>query len=280
MGDCGGTLFEKKGSPTPLSQKPSPKFIKEKIMKFSHSYTTRWHDTDANRVLRPSRMLVYMQETANIQCAQFGMPLDKLRDERGLGFILSQISLKFFRPVPAFEKIQVDTWCKEAKGFSFLRFFEIKMGGETVACASSMWALVDINSKSLVRASELETESFPYDEPIPADTLPPRARVGKTDAPQDVGERKICYSDIDYNMHMNNTNYPDMLCDFMPDMQGKFVSEMSLSYLKEAPFGETLKVKRTVRDDGYFVFKTENSAGETCLEAIVKLDNIAGVNLV
>ena len=243
-------------------------------MRFSHTYTTRWHDTDANRVLRPSKLLMYMQETANMQCAEFGIPLDNLRDEKGVGFILSQISLKFFRPVPAFEKIEVSTWCREAKGFSFYRYFDIKIGEETVAQASSVWALVDINTKSLVRGDESLAPHFPYGEPIPADTLPPRARVGRAEVLEYVGERKIYYSDIDYNMHMNNTNYPDMLCDFLPDMQGRYVSEMSLSYLKEAPLGATLKINRAQREDGYFVFKTENASGETCLEAIVKLESI------
>ncbi len=243
-------------------------------MKFTHTYTTKWHDTDSNRVLRASKILMYFQETGNIQCAEFGLPLDELRDREGVGFILSQLSMKVIKPVPAYEKIEVSTWCKEAKGYSFLRFFEMRADGEVVARASSTWALVDINSKTLVKADRLESGNFPYDEPIDTALLPPRARVGRGDVLEQVGQRVIAYSDIDYNMHMNNTNYPDMLCDFLPDMQGRFVSEMSLSYLKEAPLGATLTVNRALREDGFFEFKTTNSAGETCLEAIVKLEEI------
>ena len=243
-------------------------------MKYTHTYTTKWHDTDSNRVLRASRILMYFQETANIQCAEFGMPLDQLRDREGVGFILSQLSMKVLKPVTAYKKIEVSTWCKEAKGFAFLRFFEMRVDGELVARATSTWALVDINSKTLVRADRLESNNFPYDEPIDVALLPPRARIGKGEGLEQVGERTIFYSDIDYNIHMNNTNYPDMLCDFLPDMQGKFASEMSLSYLKEAPLGATLTVNRGLREDGFFEFRTTNSAGETCLDAIVKLCEI------
>ncbi|MBE6548431.1 MAG: hypothetical protein E7667_06120 [Ruminococcaceae bacterium] len=245
-----------------------------KIMKYTHTYTTRWHDTDANRVLRASRILVYFQETGNIQCQKFGLPLDELRDERGVGFILSQISFKVYRPIRAFESINVSTWCKEAKGYSFYRYFDICVDGELCAQASSVWALVDVNNKTLVRADESLAPHFPYDEPIDAELLPPRARVGRDEKMQQVGQRKIAYSDIDYNMHMNNTNYPDMLCDFIPDMEGKYVSEMSLTYLKEAPLGAVLDVFCSQREDGRFVFKTQNKNGETCLEATVKLENI------
>ena len=59
-------------------------------MKFSLDYTTRWHDTDAERRLRPSTLLVYMQETSNRHVASTGMSLDRLRDEKGLAFILSK----------------------------------------------------------------------------------------------------------------------------------------------------------------------------------------------
>lgn len=243
-------------------------------MKFTHTYTTRWHDTDANRVMRTSKILMYLQETGNISCTEFGIPLDKLRDERGVGFILSQLSLKVLKPIPAYEKIDVRTWCREAKGYSFYRYFDIKINGELYAQASSIWALVDINSRTLVKWDESMAPYFPYDEPIPADELPPRARISKSDTLECVGERHIYYSDIDYNMHMNNTNYPDMLCDFLPDMNGKYVSEMSLSYLREAPLGATLKINRGLREDGSFVFKTQNSLSEICLEAIVKLKDI------
>ena len=59
-------------------------------MSFSHTYTTRWHDTDANRCVRPSKIVEYMQETANRQCECSGLPLEWLRDEKGLAFIFSR----------------------------------------------------------------------------------------------------------------------------------------------------------------------------------------------
>ena len=99
--------------------------------------------------------------------------------------------------------------------------------------------------------------------------------VTRTRAPSsveltEVGKRSILYSDIDYNMHMNNTRYPDMLCDYMPiDAVGR-ITGMTLSYLREASYGDTLTVLRGESDGSYY-FKTVNSVGETCLEAIVTL---------
>ena len=47
-------------------------------MKFSYRDTVKWHDTDANRCVRPSRILTYMQEAANLQMAANSRNLDKL----------------------------------------------------------------------------------------------------------------------------------------------------------------------------------------------------------
>lgn len=221
-----------------------------------------------------------MQEAANRQCESSGLPLDLLRDKKGLAFILGAISVNIYSPLHAFEDIEVNTWCKESKSYIFMRYFEIIRDGKKIAEASSTWVLIDINTKNMVRASAYDflNECFYYDEPINPSALPPKAKIAK-DAPIfEVGKRKICYSDIDYNMHMNNTRYPDMVCDFLDEMTGDvpyFVSAMSLSYVKESLLGATLTVTRgEMAEDGTIEVRTLNEAGETCLEAVVKLEPI------
>ncbi len=241
-------------------------------MKYSRKYTTKWHDTDANRIVSASKILMYMQETGNLQCRDFGNPLDDMRDEKGQGFILGSLQLRVFKPIYAYEDIEVFTWCKESRGYSFMRYFEIVRGGETVAAASSLWALVDINTKSLVRGDESMDKFYPIDEPMDESNLPGRVRI-KRDAPlTPVGERKIMFSDIDYNIHMNNTKYPDMVFDYLPERENSYVSGISLSYVKEAAYGDTIGIYLGEADaDGYREVVTKNSAGERCLECKIQL---------
>jgi hypothetical protein len=53
------------------------------------------------------------------------------------------------------------------------------------------------------------------------------------------------------------------------------VSQMSLSYLKESSLGATLTVTRSEPDEnGVISVRTLNEAGETCLEATVKLNKL------
>ncbi len=250
-------------------------------MKFTLKTRTSWHDTDANRCVRPSKIVEYMQETANRQCEVSGLPLDKLRDEQGLAFILGAISLSIIKPLRAYEDIEVRTWCREAKSYIFNRYFEIVRDGEVVAEAASTWVLIDLDKKTMVRADHYNIfeGKFYYDEPIDVARLPKKARIPKDTELQTVGQRRIVYSDIDYNMHMNNTRYPDMLCDFTDELSNVEkpyrIKNMSLSYLKESLLGATLTVARSeMSDDGTVLVRTTNKAGETCLEASFTLEKL------
>ena len=222
----------------------------------------------------------YMQETANRQCESSGLPLDKLRDENGLGFILGTISLKIHTPLYAYEDFEVRTWCKPARGFTFNRYFEIVRGEDLIAEAATVWVLIDVNDKKLVRAEAHEwmNDRFFYDEPIDPSSLPKKPRISKETSMYEVGSRKISYSDIDYNMHMNNTRYPDMICDYIDEMtqipSAYRVGAMSLSYIKESPLGANLKVLRSNTDNNTLYVRTQNEQGDTCLDALVELETI------
>lgn len=250
-------------------------------MKYTEKIILNWHDTDASRIVRAGRILTYLQELANRQCENCGLPLEKLRDEKGLGFILGSLSMKILKPLYAYEEIELSTWCKPTKGYTFCRYFEAKRNGEIVVKASTVWVLLDINQKNMVRASAVPylDECFYYDEPIGDSEVPPRARISKDAELFEVGSRKIVYSDVDYNMHMNNTHYPDMLCDFLDEMTNGSktfrIASMALSYLKESPLGATLTVFRSaLSQDNLVQMQTKNSLGEVCLEASVELEEI------
>lgn len=237
-------------------------------MKYTEKYTVKWHDTDASRRVRPSALVVYMQETANRQFVSAKRDLDKERDGAKVAFILSKISLDFLSPVYAYEEIEAETFTCESRGFSFNRGFRILRAGEEVARGASVWALVSLGDGKLLRADAYDV-GF-ENEPIQETNAPLRIKMPKHDEFEFVGKRKTVYSDIDYNMHMNNTRYPDMLCDFMELADTEKICGMSLSYLGESALGDEIDVLRVKKENSYF-FKTLNKDGKTLLEAQVIL---------
>ncbi len=240
-------------------------------MKYIEKYNVRWHDTDANREVHPSGVLMFMQETGNRQFEAAGRPLDAIRDEEGVGFILSRIAIEMLEPIHAYEDIFVETFTCPAHGFSFPRGFEIKRRGKLVARAMSQWALVRVADRTLVRADDFPL-TFGDEAELSLET-PLRFRIPRDLVWEQVGARTIAFSDIDYNMHMNNTKYPDMLCDFLPDPTHTRVTGVSLAYCKEAAFGDTLTVERAFAGEGIYYIRTRKGE-QTCLEALVKTERI------
>ncbi|MBQ8140446.1 MAG: hypothetical protein IJ038_01980 [Clostridia bacterium] len=237
-------------------------------MKYTESFETKWHDTDAERRVRPSEILVYMQETANRQIDSTGTSLDDIRDKQRLAFILSKIKLVFHKPLAAYERIDVSTWTCESRGYKFNRCFDIRREGELVAEGISEWALINLDSRMLVRCDGVDLGIEP-DEILKIDM--PR-RIKQPDAELSVlGTRPIRYSDIDYNMHMNNTKYPNMICDFMPIEQVDKIRVMTLEFLHESALGDMLTVYGC-GDEGRYYFKTLNGKGDICLTAEVLTD--------
>lgn len=241
-------------------------------MIYKEQFETKWHDTDANRFLRPSAILMYMEETSGNHMRRVNRSLDEIRDKDGLAFILSRIGIHFYAPVAPFRTICVETWVNDSRGYSSIRHFRLYDGDILAAEASTTWALIDLSKKFPVKLTNFDF-GFDFEETI-LENVPSRIRIPKELDMAVVGERKIVYSDIDYNQHMNNTHYPDMLCDFVPTMQGKRVSSMMLSFLREATYGHTLSISRGSLNESEYLFRTKNENDETCLEAQVKLTDL------
>ena len=239
-------------------------------MIYSENYNVRWHDTDFNLVATPSALLTFMQETANHHLNFLGTPLDEIRDTKGVGFILSKIAMQVYTPLHAYDKIHVETWVGDDHGFRFHRAFRILRDDETVAEALTVWALIRLSDHSLVRVEDFDATFQP--EPLPELKVPARIRFPLSPL-LSRGTRTVRYSDADYNEHMNNTRYPNMLCDFIPDMHGKYVTAMSLSYVNEAHLGETLSGYALQDGDNWYV-RTLRENGDTNAEARITLADL------
>ena len=235
-------------------------------MVFTKKYTTRWHDTDAFRRMRITKMLEYMQETSNAHMESFGPSLDRLRDEHGLAFILSKTRMKIYGDIYAYEDIEVQTFTCEPRGFAIPRGYRILKDGKTVAEADTTWCLIDLNTKNLVKGTEgMAYYNFENEVPLSID-VPNRFKLPAGTELESLASRKIVYSDLDYNMHMNNTKYTDMLCNFIPVEDTEKVSGILLSYVNESSFGDTLDVRHALVDSTHY-FRTLNGEGKVCLEA-------------
>lgn len=239
-------------------------------MKHTVNFQVNSHDTDINGIVRPSAVLRYMQETANLQFSSYHPTLYELNED-GKAFILSRANMCIYAPLHNFEKIRVDTWAVDGKGATFVRCSQIHRGDMLIAELVSTWALIERDTHKFIRHGEIEFQ-FGSDAMLEID-MPARVNIPRDLDLALVGERTVYYGDIDLYGHMNNTNYPDMLCAFLPSMEGKMVVRMSIGFLNDAPLGEVLKIYRG-EDDGAYYMRTVKQDGSVGVEAEIILDEI------
>lgn len=233
-------------------------------MKWSGEYKVNANDVDFNNVVSVSNMLRYMQDAANCEMEEDGESYNELI-EKGLSFVLSRIRMSFYAPIYSHEKLEVQSWACESKGVQFNRCYRIIRDGVIVAEAVSVWALVGVNDRKLHRVSEFEL-TYRMDEMLELD-MPARFKIPEDVTMRLVGERSVEYADVDMNGHMNNTKYPDILCSHLSEsMNGQRVISMGISFLTEAPLGESLKIYSGVSDGVNYV-RTIKEDGRVNVEA-------------
>jgi medium-chain acyl-[acyl-carrier-protein] hydrolase len=224
------------------------------------------HDVDFNGVAKTSSILRYIQSAAQSQLTENGMSYDELKKNKR-AFILSKLKLEITKPMRAYTPIVSTTYPCDSRGYSFLRCYSLECDGETVARAVSAWALVDTETRSLVRVNDFDLR-LPT---LPANDL----TIGHISLPSiltDIGGYGVHYGDVDQNRHMNNTKYPDMYSSFLP-LDGKWISSITISYLNEAVIGDKLRVQ-SAECDGHYYFRTVRGDGKVNSEAEITLSNI------
>lgn len=247
-------------------------------MKWTDHITVRSSETDIDGIASASAVLRWLQDAAANQHYFMGPSLDELR-AGGRAYVLSRFAMRLYAPVRTYDELTVNTWACPGTGVVFYRCGSIDRGDEHIAELSTTWAMLDTATRAFVKQSDVEY-GFGTDEPIEVGA-PLRFPAPGADAPI-IGLRTVRYSDGDENGHMNNTVYPDMFCDFLPELSGaelpelalgmhpehcphlyrRRVSEISVAYLREARIGEELTVHRSDRDGSEYLFSAVGSDGK------------------
>lgn len=241
---------------------------------YTQKYNTLNHDADINGILRPTAIQRYMQETAHRQLRDCGPSYEELW-QSGKAFILSRMVVNMIRPIRQYEDIEVTTWpCDSDRGVAFNRCYTISVNGEEVARGLGVWALVDIPTKKLLRVNEVDLSSCEAGPLHSVEGL--RFRMPK-DGMTEAGKYTVTYNLVDCNMHMNNTNYPDMFYSLIPDIERRWVMDMSVTYKAEAPLGAELVIYRSqpqCNDDGSITYYFRSCVGENInAEAMMRVEN-------
>lgn len=235
--------------------------------KWTETYTIQSVDSDFRGDCRWSSLLSIMQRAADKHIEALGIDREEMI-ERGLGWMLITLEADMASIPRDMETIHVETWSRGSKGVLWHRDYRIMDDrGEQVGGARSVWTLVDIQKRKILRPS-----MFPYDVPIGQDSvgeLPSKSVMPEGIELEEAYTTVVRYSGIDVNGHMNNARYADLCMDVLdePELQGDKVTGFKITYNHEARLKDTIIVRRSDETGGRIYVQGVSPEGTNFFEA-------------
>lgn len=237
--------------------------------KYKMSTRISSYDVGPTRQLKPSSILMLMQEAAGRHLECDGLSYEFMR-EKGIVFLLVKEAIKVIDLPRCGDEITIETWFERTSGVQFLRgMLFCDAAGKTLIEALTYWIIANPDSHKILRPS-----SFPFVMPsVESKGINVSAqRITMPENAQNVGKRTVRYSDIDCNNHMNNAVYADLVCDYFPGgLEKRNFSSFQINFEGEAAFGEDINIKTGVNEAGVAVFEG-TIGGRKCFEAIAAVE--------
>ncbi|TGY96012.1 acyl-[acyl-carrier-protein] thioesterase [Petralouisia muris] len=203
---------------------------------YSFDSRVRYSEVDSKGYIKMNSILDYFQDCSSFQAEEVEVGLDYMA-EKHMAWVLTCWQVEFKR-CPSFgEKITVSTWPYDFKGFFGYRNYTLKgEGEELLACANSVWVLLDLESGKPVRVLQEMADAYEFCPRLPMEHTSRKVALPKEmEAKEPFPVHKY---HIDTNQHVNNGKYICMAQEYLP--QGFQTGKMKAEYRKAAVYGDMI----------------------------------------
>ncbi|AOZ93566.1 acyl-[acyl-carrier-protein] thioesterase [Paenibacillus crassostreae] len=230
------------------------------------------NEIDHKANCRLSTLLSLMQRAADGNVEQMGGSRDEMLS-RNMGWMLTTIDLTC-QIIPKFnDTIKISTWNKGTKGPLWLRDYKIlDENNQEIAKACTLWALVDIVKRKVLRPS-----AYPFDIHSnledSAGSIPDKMTIADDILLHDAYSITVRYSGIDSNGHLNNARYADICMDALTveELDNMTIQGFKISYHHEAKMGEEIHILRSDVIEGMIYFKGQSTEGSCYFDACLRI---------
>jgi len=215
--------------------------LKEQIWR--ENFEVKSYCIDFGQKLKPSALMEFFQEAATNHAEHLGAGYETLAG-KGLFWVLSRVKTEITRMPEWEESILIETWPASVEGLQFRRDFLVyDRNHQVIIRAVTGWLLVNAVNLRPQRMSALGIPLNPNDGRRALDTFPERLSVSTEDV---CNRRKILYSEIDQNMHVNNTRYLELAADCfsIEHYQHNTLSSFTAEFLSELHWGDDIEMRK------------------------------------
>lgn len=168
----------------------------------------------------------------------------KALSEHDLAWVLSWAKVEIGE-LPGFgEEIKLTTWPKKRFKLYVLRDFYVSKNEEIIIRATTAWLPINIKSKRVIDSSNLPVPIYYFDQSA-LDAVP--QKVIELQDKEFVLSKKMRYTDIDLNQHVNNIRYIELIMDsFDRDKYEKStLRSIEINFVSESKFNDEIEVYKS-----------------------------------
>jgi len=228
-------------------------------------------DTDMYRRQKPSSMFGVFQDIAAAHARNLGADVRWLHDELDLAWILMRMRLEVDSYPMLAQEIVVETWPQDPRAL-YERDYVIKDSeGKVLVRSVSTWVIMNLSTREIKRDKFLDY--------FGVETKKERAidggisRLRPMQGVRNVSEKEIRFSDLDYNLHVNNAKYIDIIMDVFPfDVYVKNeIKAIEVHYINEIGPGETIRIRMLqIEKSKYYIDGMRSTDNMMVFNAIVE----------
>ena len=206
---------------------------------------------------KPSSLLRFSQDAAEEHCLALGADWDTMAAKNYFWAVIRQ-RMEITRLPKTGETITVKTWPMPTTRVAYPRATEgFDEEGNSLFKVISVWVIMDMVNRTMVLPgkSGVEVLGTSFGTELKAPLGLPAGEFSNQEL------RRVSFSDLDINGHMNNTRYLDWLCDLRSASYHKDhpVKAVTICYINEALEGQQLHLSYTDGD----VLRLDGSVSET-----------------
>ncbi|MBO4949726.1 MAG: hypothetical protein J6E38_01775 [Clostridia bacterium] len=232
------------------------------------------YDVQPNGNLKISSLLKMLQKAAGDDVNRTKLNYFSLA-EKNIAFVLTKMTLKVLQEIKLYDELLIISHPRKTRGASFPRDFIIKRNNAVVAVARSMWVLLDLEKRTILRPGVVdEIGSLDICDDDIFDISDVRRIIDDSPLSR-TNVHTVEYSFLDMNNHLNNTFYADFIFNSLSKIDSLHESDeglyLQINYKNEARLGDVIEIHTCSSDDGnQFDFSAKNITGDKiCFTAYV-----------
>jgi acyl-ACP thioesterase len=210
---------------------------------YEESKLVNAYDVDLNNKLKLNALFNYFQETASNHADNLNLGFKDLI-VNNLGWVLSWAKVEI-TSFPGFgETIKVKTWPKCRYKLYSMRDFLVTDGKDKVFFkVSTAWLMINVKTKRITDIRNIMQQIYYQPDQIALNEFP--EKIISSVERNVLFIKKIRYTDLDINQHVNNTKYIELVLDsFSPEYHKSHnLQSLTISFNSESFYDDELEIR-------------------------------------